>query len=536
VGKVAGPASHWTADLPAVWLDETVGQLLARQASATPHAPAIHWLDDDGLVTWTYDELHSRSARVAGAMRAVVGPGARVAVCAPNSLEWIAAFFAAARLGATFVPVNPAMGEREIQQIIELTAPALVLGVESHRGIDVSARLRSALDRLPRSTSLAPLAEYVGDAVRASPDDVAVFDDPAAPVLVQYTSGTSGRPKGAVITHAAAVNIAANFVHGWGHRPSDVLVGPLPLHHVAGTIGGLVANATVGASYATLPAFEPGAVIRLLEATEATVLAAVPTMLYDLQRRPEFDPPRLSSLRIVLGGGAAVPERTVRDIETTFGVEFLVAYGQSESVGITQTFPGDPPDVKARTIGRPNPGREVKIADPVTSAPVPVGTVGEICQRSTQQMTHYLGMPEATAATIDADGWLHTGDLGCMDDAGNITFQGRVRDVIIRGGENIYPDQVEAAYRDAAGVVAIAVVGAPDERWGDVPVGVVVLAAGTSLDPRALEQHGRQRLAGFQVPRRWLAVDELPLTASGKVRKHELEERVRAALGAGRVE
>jgi fatty-acyl-CoA synthase len=529
VGKVAGPASHWTADPPAVWLDDTVGQLLARQASATPHAPAIHWLDDDGLDTWTYDDLHSRSARVANAMRAVVAPGARVAVCASNSLEWIAAFFAAARLGATFVPVNPAMGEREIHQILELTAPALVLGVGSHRGVDVEARLRSAIEGIARPTRLALLVDFVDDALRAGPDDV-IFDDASAPVLVQYTSGTSGRPKGAVITHAAAVNIAANFVHGWGHGPFDVLVGPLPLHHVAGTIGGLVANATVGASYATLPAFEPTAVTRLLEETDATVLAAVPTMLYDLQRRPEFDPRRLSSLRIVLGGGAAVPETTVRDIEATFGVEFLVAYGQSESVGIAQTFPGDPPEVKARTIGRPNPGREVKIADPVTSAPVPVGTVGEICQRSTQQMTHYLGMPEATAAAIDADGWLHTGDLGSMDDDGNITFRGRVRDVIIRGGENIYPDQVEAAYRDAPGLAAIAVVGAPDERWGEVPVGVVVLAAGATLDAAALELHGRQRLAAFQVPRRWLAVDELPLTASGKVRKHELEERVRAAL------
>jgi fatty-acyl-CoA synthase len=310
-----------------------------------------------------------------------------------------------------------------------------------------------------------------------------------------------------------------------------VLAGPLPLHHVAGTIGGLLANLTVGASFAFLPAYEPTAVIRLVEATDATVLAAVPTMLHDLQRQPQFDPARLSSLRVVLGGGAPVPESTVRDIEATFGVEFLVAYGQSESVGIAQTFPGDPPDVKARTIGRPNPGREVKIADPVTSAPVPVATVGEICQRSRQQMTHYLGMPEATAATIDADGWLHTGDLGAMDDAGNITIRGRARDVIIRGGENIYPEQVEAAYTDAPGLVAVAVVAGPDARWGEVPVGVVVLEPDASLDERALEDHGRRRLAGFQVPRHWVIVDELPLTASGKVRKVELEGHVRTVLG-----
>ena len=191
---------------------------------------------------------------------------------------------------------------------------------------------------------------------------------PSVPVLVQYTSGTSGRPKGAVITHSAAVNIAANFVHGWGHGPDDVLAGPLPLHHVAGTIGGLLANLTVGAAFAFLPAYEPTAVIRLLEATrrdrprrgaDDAVRPAAPT---------GFRPPSAVDPPYRPRRWCPVPESTVRDIEATFGVEFLVAYGQSESVGIAQTFPGDPPDVKARTIGRPNPGREVKIADPETSA------------------------------------------------------------------------------------------------------------------------------------------------------------------------
>ncbi len=427
------------------------------------------------------------------------------------------------------MPLNPAMGEHELEQILRLTAPDLVLGAESYRGIAVTDRLQRIADRLPHPATVAPLDAFVAAALTAVPD-ATITADAAAPVLIQYTSGTAGRPKGAVIAHAAALNIAINFVHGWAHGPGDILAGPLPLHHVAGTIGGLLANLTVGASYAFLPAYDPTAVIRLVEATDATVLAAVPTMLYDLQRQPGFDPQRLSSLRVVLGGGAAVPESTVHDIEATFAVEFLVAYGQSESVGITQTHPGDPPDVKARTIGRPNPGRVVKIADLETSEPVPVGTVGEICQRSTQQMTHYLGMPEATALTIDADGWLHTGDLGSMDDAGNITFRGRARDVIVRGGENIYPDQVEAAYADAPGLAAIAVVSAPDERWGEIPVGVVVLAGGAPLDERALEQHGRSRLARFQVPRRWVTVDELPLTASGKVRKVEVELLVRQLL------
>jgi fatty-acyl-CoA synthase len=530
VGKLDGPTSYWAADRPAVWFDETVGRLLARQVAATPDAPAIHWLNDDGtLVTWTYRDLWSRAARVAAAMRACVEPKPRIAVCAPNSLDWVAAFYAAAQVGATYVPVNPAVGKLELEQILSLTAPGLVLGAESFRGVALGDRLRGVVDRLSGPIHLAPLAAFVAEAQTLAPDDV-IADDLTSPVLVQYTSGTSGRPKGAVITHAVAVNIAANFVHGWGHGPDDVLAGPLPLHHVAGTIGGLLANLTVGASYASLPAYEPRAVIRLVEATNATVLAAVPTMLFDLQRQPGFDPRRLSSLRVILGGGAAVPESTVRDIEATFGVEFLVAYGQSESVGIAQTAPGDPADVKASTIGRPNPGREVKIADPETGEPVPVGIVGEICQRSSQQMSHYLAMPDATAATIDADGWLHTGDLGSMDDLGYITFCGRLRDVIIRGGENIYPDQVEAAYADAVDVVAVAVVAGRDARWGEVPVGVVVLAPDAQLDAPALEAHGRRRLAGFQVPRRWIVVGELPLTASGKVRKVELERQVHELL------
>jgi fatty-acyl-CoA synthase len=533
MAKVQGTASLWSADPPAVWLGETVGRVLVERADATPEAPAAHWLSQDGeLDTRTYVEVLSSSARVATAMRAAAGPGGRVAICAPNSLDWVIAFYAAARVGATCVPMNPAMGERELGEILSLTAPGLVLGAESYRGTALGDRLQDLVGRLPRPARYASLDAYVAEALGAVPDTV-IADDPSLPLLVQYTSGTSGRPKGAVVTHSAAVNIAANFVRGWGHGPDDVLASPLPLHHVAGTIGGLLANLTVGASFAFLPAYQPAAVIRLIEASRATVLAAVPTMLYDLQRQPGFDARRISSLRVVLGGGAAVAESTVRDIEARFGVEFLVAYGQSESVGISQTCPGDPPDIKARTIGRPNPGREVKIADVFTSEPVPVGTVGEICQRSLQQMTHYLGMPEATAATIDEDGWLHTGDLGSMDDAGNITFRGRLRDVIIRGGENIYPEQVEAAYTDAPGLAAIAVVAGPDDRWGEIPVGVVVLAAGTRLDAGALEDHGQRFLAGFQVPRRWLVVDELPLTASGKVRKVELEARVREMLGDG---
>jgi fatty-acyl-CoA synthase len=533
MAKIEGAASLWIADPPAVWLDGTVGQVLVGRAGSSPDAPAVHWLSEDGaLVTRTYGELLSSSASVATAMRTEAGAGGRVALCAPNSLDWVVAFYAAARAGATCVPVNPAMGERELGEILTLTSPDLVLGAELYRGTALGDRLRDLVGGLPRPARYAPLDAYVAEAIGAAPDTL-VADDPSLPLLVQYTSGTSGRPKGAVVTHSAAVNIAANFVRGWAHGPDDVLASPLPLHHVAGTIGGLLANLTVGAAFAFLPAFEPAAVIRLIEASRGTVLAAVPTMLYDLQRQPGFDPRRLSSLRVVLGGGAAVPESTVRDIETMFGVEFLVAYGQSESVGISQTCPGDPPDIKARTIGRPNPGREVKIADALTAEPVPVGTVGEICQRSTQQMTHYLGMPEATAATIDDDGWLHTGDLGSMDDAGNITFRGRVRDVIIRGGENIYPEQVEAAYTDAPGLAAIAVVAGPDERWGEIPVGVVVLTPGTRLDERALEDHGRRSLAGFQVPRRWLVVDELPLTSSGKVRKVELEVRVREMLADG---
>jgi fatty-acyl-CoA synthase len=247
--------------------------------------------------------------------------------------------------------------------------------------------------------------------------------------------------------------------------------------------------------------------------------------LFDLLDRPGFIPQEVPHLHTVVGGGAFVPPDTIRRVEEQFGVQCIVSYGQSESPAMLQTQRDDAADIKAGSLGRPLPGRDVRIAlaDGTTAAD---GVVGEICTRSKMAMLGYIGQPEATAEVIDGAGWLHTGDLGEMDANGYITFHGRARDVIIRGGENIYPDEVEHAMLDHPSVSAVAVVGAPDERWGEVPVGFVLPAPACDIDGEDLTTFGRRRLAPFKVPKRWVAVTSFPLTSSGKVRRVELRERL----------
>ena len=426
--------------------------------------------------------------------------------------------------------VNPAMGEHELEQILASPHPISCSAQSRSAGSLLGDRLQTIVDRLPHPARSRRWT-------RSSPTPSPRCPTPTSPttvscpVLVQYTSGTSGRPKGAVITHAAAVNIAANFVHGWGHGPDDVLAGPLPLHHVAGTIGGLLANLTVGASFAFLPAYEPTAVIRLVEATDATVLAAVPTMLYDLQRQPGST--RIGSRRSVSSSVVAPPcpsppcatsrRRSASSSSSPTG-------RASRSASRRRSRAILPTSRRARSDDR-IPGREVKIADPETSEPVPVGhRRARSASARRQQMTHYLGMPEATAATIDADGWLHTGDLGSMDDAGNITFRGRAR--------RDHPRRREHLPRSGRGRVHRRARARRDRRrrprrtsaGARCPVGVVVLAGGAPLDERALEDHGRRASPVPGAAATGSSVDELPLTASGKVRKVELELLVRQLL------
>jgi fatty-acyl-CoA synthase len=300
----------------------------------------------------------------------------------------------------------------------------------------------------------------------------------------------------------------------------------MPLFHVGGQVVSFQL-CQLSATAVLVPAFEPGLVLELIESEHATLTCGVPTMLLALVEHPDFSTRDLSSLRAVSGGGAVVPAALVRRIEDALGVQFAVVFGQTEASGfISQTHLDDSDEDKGETLGRPLPGVGARVVDPDSRTPVARGVVGELEVHGPNVMAGYHELPEASADAIGPHGWLRTGDLVTMDARGYLRMTGRVKEMIVSGGENIFPVEIENALAEHPEVAQVAVVGVPDHRWGEAAVAVVVPGAPGTPDPAALEAFLRDRLAAFKVPRRWVLVDELPRTASGKVQKHVLREQL----------
>ena len=360
-------------------------------------------------------------------------------------------------------------------------------------------------------------ADPTQDLPHVRPDDVA---------QIQYTSGTTGFPKGALLHHRGLVTNARFFTRRLGARPGDALLNPMPLFHTAGcglcTLGPL----TTGAAQILLPAFDPAHMLALIEEEQVTLTGGPPTMLVALLEHPDLARRNLSSVRALNTGAAPVLPELVQRTEATFGVPLTVAFSQTEaSPSITMTRPEDPPEVRATTVGRPLPQTELKIVDPASGATVLPGTIGEICARGYLVMHGYFDNPEATAAAIDAQGWLHTGDLGRLDAAGYCRVEGRLKDMIIRGGENIYPREIEAVLFAHPTVSDVAVVGIPDDRWGEVVAAFVRPAPGQTPSAEDLFAYCRMHLAAYKTPRHWRFVEQFPQTPSGKIQKFILREQ-----------
>jgi fatty-acyl-CoA synthase len=299
----------------------------------------------------------------------------------------------------------------------------------------------------------------------------------------------------------------------------------MPMHHVGGSVSTVLAVLSVGAAVTLVPAFEPGHVLDLLDRTGATIIGAVPTMQLALLDHPSFATANLSALRIVQSGGSVVPPSLIRRSEQAFGAVIVNAYGQSESPNALMTSPKDDDVTKAETIGTPLPHREVRIAG-ADGNTLRVGEVGELVMRSPMVMNGYIGVDEATArATLAADGWLHTGDLCSMDERGVVRIHGRVRDVIIRGGENIYPAEIEDVLRQLPGVLDASELGVPDERYGEQVACFLRLADGASMTHGELRGLLDGRIARYKIPAHLVLLDEFPVTPSGKVQKFKLRER-----------
>jgi fatty-acyl-CoA synthase len=511
--------AHWPADLSAPLIEGTVGEALRRAAARFPQRPALAWAAGEGLATLTWAELLAEAETVAAWLLQRAAPGERVAIWSRNSLEWVLAEYGCALAGLVVAGWNPAWTDFECAHARDLTTPALLLAGHDTRGVPLTERalVLGAEDRVFPLEDLRTLARDAAVGALPEPRASDLF-------LIQFTSGTTGRAKGASLSHRAALNGA--WVRAWGSGvdETDVWVNPSPMSHVGGADSMVLGALVTGACYTVMNRFEPGALLRLMRLAGATRTGGVPTMLLALLEHPDWAPGSIP-LRSIGSGGAQVPPSLIERLMREFGCPVLVAYAQSECPMMSSCVPADPRAQLAATVGRPTPHVELKVVDPRTGETVAIGAMGEICVRGPIVMDGYYRMPEATAAVIDADGFLHTGDLGALDAQGYLRIGGRAREVIIRGGENIYPAEVEDALLAHPAVSAVAVVGVPDERWGQIVGAAVQLKPGVEAPSiAALEAHAATRLAHFKTPRRWLFVEAFPLTPSAKIRKLDVEQ------------
>jgi fatty-acyl-CoA synthase len=350
--------------------------------------------------------------------------------------------------------------------------------------------------------------------------------DPRDPVMIQYTSGTTGFPKGALLHHRGLVNNGAHTADRMGVRDGSVLVAVMPLFHTGGCVATVLAGVSKAVTLVLVEAFDPGLALELIATYGGTAMLGVPTMLVAMMEHPNFATTDLSTIEAICSGGSLVPAPMVRRLQEQLGAPFTIVFGQTECSPVaSMTQPSDTIEDKAGTIGPPMPHTEVKVINPDTGATVPIGVVGEYCTRGYHVMHGYFENAEATARAIDEEGWLHTGDLCAMDERGYCTVEGRLKDMIIRGGENIYPRELEALLFAHPRVAEVAVVGLPDDRWGETVAAFVRPAAGCSVDKDELTAYMREHLSPFKTPGRWFEVEAFPLTGSGKIQKYKLREQ-----------
>jgi fatty-acyl-CoA synthase len=493
-----------------------VGDVLRRAAARAPDRTGLVDANATDDARWTYAELLAESETAARALLTRFEPGERVAACSPNHVELVFLQFGAALAGLTLVPVNPLLRRGELGYALRQSGAAGVLVAREYRGHGLAESVAALGPELPELRHTLVVGEdwdaLIGDAPGGPATLPAVADDALG--QIQYTSGTTGNAKGVRIEHHAMALTAEAFAAREHVADGAAWVNPMPLFHTAGNVLGTLAATWACAPHVVL-AFEPGRTLAALAAERAGMLSAAPTLLHALLEHPDFDAADLEPLEVVMTGGSVLEPAFVRTVEARFGARLSITFGMTETCGAAMvTDPDDDQADRETTVGRPLPHTEVRISGE-----------GELLLRGPRVTRGYHDLPDETARAIDADGWLHSGDLAAMDERGYVRIQGRLKDMIKRGGENIAPAEVEACLAEHPAVAEAVVVGLPDTRWGEIVVAYIRPSTDATPDVDALVAHCREHLASFKLPRRWSFVDSLPLTASGKIRRTELRER-----------
>lgn len=536
--------SRWLPELDAEppLRDLTVGALLDEAIEKWPDQEAIVFsaYDDLGVAArWTYAELGERARRVGRALIASgIEPGERFGIWATNLPEWLELQFGAAYAGAVIIPMNPLYRASEVEFVLAKARAAACFVLPEDRGSslwDIAAKAAAEIDDV---RLLVPLGEArdgspsweewlaAGDAVdedKLERRRKAVGSGDTS--QIQFTSGTTGFPKGAELTHGGIVNNARIFAYRSTLRENGRHSNPMPYFHCGGCVMSTLGSVYTGSAQLPAIKFEAGRINRTIEEERATSVSLVPTMMIALEEEVMKSGRDLSSLEVVVGGGSPVPPEVMNRWIENYGIGMANTYGMTEcSPVICVTLPGDPVDLQTTTVGPPMSHVEVEIVTPGTADPVPIGVEGELRSRSSMVMKGYWDNPEETAAAIDADGFMRSGDLAKIDSNGYVSITGRAKDMIIRGGENLFPAEIEHAVRALDQVGDVAVIGVPDDRYGEVCCAYVRLAAGQTLELEEFRLLLTGRLARYKIPAHLRKVDQLPLTPSGKVQKFKLKE------------
>jgi fatty-acyl-CoA synthase len=510
------------------FLDWSVGDLLAEAVRAVPNqvalvAPAP--LDPQKTRSWTYRQLTDNAEAVAHALLARFKPGDRVATWAGASAEVLMLQLGAALSGIVLVTLNPANRSGELAYLLGQSAASGLFLDRVYRKLDNQGAIEGLRPVLPDLQHTIYMDEWNAFLARRcnSPLPVVV---PTAPSLVLFTSGTTGKPKGVVLSHRGIVNNARLSNERLDLPNSSSWLNVLPMFHVGGSVTmtlGCIANL---GTHVLLAEFNAEAMLDAISRHRATVTMAVPTMLHAMFDSERFATTDLSSLAVIVTGGTAVSPELIRATKTRFGTEVMVLFGQTEAGGVMcATQRGDDEELITGSVGLPLPLSDAKIISVHDGSVVPIGDPGEICVRTRCAMLEYFGMPERTLEALDAEGWVHTGDLGVMHADGYLQVTGRLKDMIIRGGENIYPREIEDALAEHADVAQAAVFGVPDDKWGEQVAAAVVLNPDRTADIDSLARFLQARIAKHKVPKIWWFVDSFPINASGKIQKFELRRQ-----------
>ena len=520
--------SYWPATTELELHDSTCADALAQMAKMTPRARALIAAQPDPRQqrVWTYAELQSAAEELARALVGRYSRGARIAVWGANQPEWVVAQFAIAMADMAMVTVNPSYSAREFDYVMRQSRAQAVVYQRQYRSNDLETTLRRFTETGLIESSDCIAFDDIATYSSATNDADLPQPDPYSPAMIQYTSGTTGAPKGAVLTHHNVTNNSRMMALIKNQNAATVNLAIPPLFHTGGCVAGVLATVQTGGTILLPEYFDAAFMLDLVERENVTYMFGVPTMLIAMLDEQSRRPRECASLETIFTGGTVVPVDVVKRVECTFEARLIIGYGMTESSpAITHTRPTDSTADKSETIGYPIPQIEVKIADPASGEIVPVDVRGELCTRGFHVMAGYFDLPEATAEAIDDDGWLHTGDLCTMDARGYCRIVGRLKDMIIRGGENISPREIEEEFYEHPSISEIAVFGIGDDYLGEIVVAAIVAKDEAEIDLHDLTAFGSERLAKYKVPARWYVMPDLPMTLSGKVRKVDLRER-----------